>query len=163
MKKKGKKIKIGRKKKHKEGREILYTPLKYIFTPHLLSKPQNILFAPHSNTLLFQHILLTPHIQSLLKFYNLYNILKFYNLYNILKLILENLKKNQKIKNKFRICKSRTFGYIRILKSRNLLMIRKFKSGESLLYRKCKSENVQIIQISKFGKLLLRSDFKIRK
>ena len=47
-------------------REVLYTPLKYLFTPHLLSKPQNILFAPHSNPLLSQRTLLTPHIQSLL-------------------------------------------------------------------------------------------------
>ena len=90
---------------------------------YLLSKPQNILFASHSNTLLSQRTLLTSHIQSLLKFYNLCNILKFYNLYNILKLILENLKKIRKIKNEFRICKSRMFGYIRILKFGNLPMI----------------------------------------
>ena len=47
-------------------KEVLYTPLKYFFTPHLLSKPQNILFAPHFNILLSQRTLLTPRIQSLL-------------------------------------------------------------------------------------------------
>ena len=47
-------------------REVLYTPLKYLFTPHLLSKSQNMLFTLHSNTLLSQHNLLTPHIQSFL-------------------------------------------------------------------------------------------------
>ena len=52
--------------KYKRKREVLYTPLKYLSTPHLLSKPQNILFASHSNTLLSQRTLLTSHIQSLL-------------------------------------------------------------------------------------------------
>ena len=135
---------MGKKREKQQimKRGSIYT-LKYFFTSYLLSKPQNILFESHFNTLLSQRTLLTPH--------------------NILKLILENFKKNRKIKNEFRICKSRMFGYIQILKSENLPMIRKFKSGESLLYRKCKSENVQIIRISKSEKLLLRPDFKIRK
>ena len=38
-------------------RKVLYTPLKYLFTPYLLSKPQNILFLPYSNTLLSQRTL----------------------------------------------------------------------------------------------------------
>ena len=47
-------------------REVLYIPLKYLFTPYLLSKSQNILFTPHSNTLFSQRTLLTPYIQILL-------------------------------------------------------------------------------------------------
>ena len=74
-------------------REVLYTPLKYLFTPHLLSKPQNILFAPHFNTLLSQRTLLTPHIQSLLtphspKSHPLQSSSKFASLFDLLCLFL---------------------------------------------------------------------------